>query len=106
MVELPPSSFIERQNEGYRLTGTRISLDSIAYGVLRGQSVKEIHEDFPLINSRSNLEGAVAYILAHSNEIAAYLNQQEREWDEATARNSHRVLEKIRRYQERGRKPA
>jgi uncharacterized protein (DUF433 family) len=106
MFNLPPSEFIEPQNKGYRLAGTRISLDSIAYGVLRGQSVDEILADFPTITSRSILAGAVAYIKDHPKEIRSYLEEGEREWDEATKRNPPHMVEKIRRYEERKRKPA
>jgi uncharacterized protein (DUF433 family) len=106
MHKLPPSEFIEPQNKGYRLSGTRISLDSIAYGILRGQSVDEILADFPTISSRSVLAGAVAYIKAHPVEIRSYLEDGEREWDEATKRNPPHIVEKIRRYEERNRKPA
>ena len=106
MHKLPPSQFIELQNKGYRLAGMRISLDSIAYGVLRGQSVDEILADFPTIKSRSVVEGAVAYIKGHPKEIRSYLHEREREWDEAMKRNPPHILEKIRRYEERNRKPA
>lgn len=106
MLNLPPSQFIEPQNKGYRLAGTRISLDSVAYGVLRGQGVDEILADFPMIKSRSVLARAVAYIKDHPEEIKSYLDEREREWDEATKRNPPHILEKIRRYEERNRKPA
>jgi uncharacterized protein (DUF433 family) len=106
MHKLPPTEFIEPQNKGYRLAGTRISLDSIAYGVLRGQSVDEILADFPMIKSRSVLTGAVAYIKDHPEEIRSYLDEGEREWDEAMKRNPPHILEKIRKYEERKRKPA
>jgi hypothetical protein len=47
MVELPASPCMERRNEGYHMSGRRISLDSVAYGVIRGESVDEIHEAIP-----------------------------------------------------------
>jgi uncharacterized protein (DUF433 family) len=106
MLNLPPSQFIEPQNKGYRVAGTRVSLASVAYGVLRGQSVDEILADFPTIKSRSVLAGAIAYIKSHPKEIRSYLDELELEWDEALRRNPPHILEKIRRYEGRDRKPA
>ena len=106
MVELPKTPFIELQNQGYRLAGTRVSLDSVAYEVLRGRTVDEILEDFPSLKSCQNLESAIAYIRAHPKEIDAYLAGQEREWAEAIKSNPPHLLEKIRRAQERNRRPA
>jgi uncharacterized protein (DUF433 family) len=89
------------------MTGTRISLDSIAYSVARGQTVEEILEDFPAIQSREKLEGAVAYVRSHPIEIEKYLAQAEQIWKELQSQNPPEIMERIRQYDERkGRKTA
>ena len=100
MVELPTSPYIETRNGGYYLAGVRISLDSIAWGLRRGETVEEILADFPAIKSRETLEGAVAFIKAHPKEIKAYLAQQDREWEEARKLNPPELVEKVRKYRE------
>jgi hypothetical protein len=40
MVETASQSMHERRNQGCYMSGSRISLDSVAYGVIRGESVE------------------------------------------------------------------
>ena len=107
MHEMPVSPYVEARGRGYCMTGTRISLDSIAYSVARGQTVEEILEDFPAIQSREKLEGAVAYVRSHPIEIEKYLAQAEQIWKELQSQNPPEIMERIRQYDERkGRKTA
>jgi uncharacterized protein (DUF433 family) len=107
MVEMPASPYVEARGRGYYMSGTRISLDSIAYSVIRGQSVEEILEDFPAISSREKLEGAVAYVRAHPAEIEEYLAEGARIWQELQSQNPPEIVEAFRKYDEaRGRKTA
>lgn len=101
MVVLPSNEFIEFRDPGYYLAGTRISLDSIAYGVRRGQSAEEILDDFPVLDSREELDGAIAYIKAHSKEVDLYLAQEAQRWEELEKLNSPELIERIRKYRER-----
>jgi len=54
--------YVEERNRGYYIAGTRISLDSIAYALKRGETADEILADFPALKSRQKLEGAIAFI--------------------------------------------
>jgi hypothetical protein len=37
------------ENGAIRITGTRVSLDSIIYGYKRGESAEELHDSFPAV---------------------------------------------------------
>lgn len=100
MVVLPSNEYIEFRDPGYYLAGTRISLDSIAYGVRRGQTAEEILDDFPVLDSREELDGAIAFVKAHPREIDAYLAEAARLWEEAEKLNPPEFVERIRRYRE------
>lgn len=102
MVEMPTSEFIEIRNQGYYLAGSRISLDSVAYAVKRGETVEEILADFPVIENRQRLEGAMAFVKAHPNEIDAYLAEGAERYEELRRQNPTppELMERIRRYRE------
>jgi uncharacterized protein (DUF433 family) len=98
MSDLPASQYIEARGDGYRVAGTRISLDSIAHALRRGETVGEILADFPALQSRQTLEGVVAFVQAHQREVGAYLAEQDRRWDRARKGNPPDLVEKARRY--------
>ncbi|MGO4883070.1 MAG: DUF433 domain-containing protein [Bryobacteraceae bacterium] len=107
MSDLPVSQYIEASGDGYHLAGTRISLDSIAYAVSRGETIEEILADFPALQSRQTLEGAVDFVRSHPKEIGVYLAEQSSNWDHAREANPPDLAEKARRYRkERDLKPA
>ena len=43
--------YIEQRNGGYFIAGTRVSLDSLVYAFLRGESPEGIAELFPALGS-------------------------------------------------------
>jgi uncharacterized protein (DUF433 family) len=102
MIEMPASQYVEIRNQGYYLAGSRISLDSVAYALKRGETVEEILENFPVIENRQRLEGAIAFILAHPVEVDAYLAQQAEKYEELRRQNPPppEILERIRKYRE------
>lgn len=102
MIEMPASQYVEARNHGYYVAGTRISLDSVAYAVGRGETLEEILADFPALESRQKLEGAIAFINAHPSEIEVYLAEMAQRWEEARKLNPPHLTEKARRY--RGKK--
>src|SRR6266436_1531038 len=102
MVEMPASQHVESRNHGYHVAGTRISLDSVACAIGRGETLEEILADFPAIESRQILEGAIAFINAHPSEIATYLAEKAGRWEEARKLNPPHLAERARRY--RGKK--
>jgi hypothetical protein len=42
-----PGEYVEQRNRGYYIQGTRVSLDSVVYAFLRGESADGIAESFP-----------------------------------------------------------
>lgn len=95
---MSPNKSVEPRGQGYYLAGTRISLDSIAYALRRGETAEDIHADLPALSSREKLEGAIAFIKENQLEVDAYLAKNERRWDEARKLNPPEMVEKLQRY--------
>jgi uncharacterized protein (DUF433 family) len=72
--------YVTQVDGAYRITGTRISLDSVVYAFLNGQTPESIVESFPLL-TLEQVYGAIAYYLAHQSEIDQYLWQEEAEFE-------------------------
>jgi uncharacterized protein (DUF433 family) len=64
--------YIEKRENGYWIQETRISLDSVAYSFLNGESPETITQNFPLL-SLEQVYGAIAFYLANQEMIDAYL---------------------------------
>jgi uncharacterized protein (DUF433 family) len=77
--------YIEKREGVYYVVGTRISLDSIVYAFLRGESPETICQEFELL-LLEEVYGAVAFYLAKRSEIDAYLGQQNEKWAEGKRR--------------------
>src|SRR5258708_233243 len=92
------SQDIEGRNDSYYVAGTRISLDSVAYAVRRGETTDEILAEFPAIESRQKLERAIAFIRAHPKEIESYLAQNAQRWEEARKLNPPDLVERTRKH--------
>ena len=56
--------YVEQRDGGYYITGTRISLDSVVYAYLRGESMLGIVESFPSL-SLNQVTSAVDFYLAN-----------------------------------------
>jgi len=80
-------AYIEQRDGSYVVAGTRVSLDSIVYAFLDGQSAEAIAQSFPLLRLEQ-VYGAIAYYLAHRDEIDRYL--ETRRQDFAAARKAAR----------------
>lgn len=72
MATRPRASYVEQQGEAYRIAGTRVSLDSIVYAFLDGQTAEAIAQAFPVL-TLEEVYGAIAYYLAHREEVDAHL---------------------------------
>jgi uncharacterized protein (DUF433 family) len=66
--------YIEERNGGYYLRGSRVSLDSIVYHWLEGQSAEAIRDTFPTLKL-VEVYGAITYYLEHQAEIDRYLKE-------------------------------
>lgn len=71
--------YIEQRDTGYWIEGTRISLDSVVYSFLNGESPESIAQNFPLL-SLEQVYGAIAFYLANREVVDAYLEEGEAEF--------------------------
>ena len=72
--------YVEQREDAYRIAGTRVSLDSIVYAFWRGQSPESIAKSFPVL-TLEEIYGAIAFYLAHREEIDAYLEKDREEFE-------------------------
>jgi uncharacterized protein (DUF433 family) len=68
--------YVTQTNGAYRINDTRVSLDSVVYAFLNGQSPESILDSFPVL-TLEQVYGAITYYLAHQEEIDVYLRQGE-----------------------------
>ncbi len=59
----------------FRITGTRVTLDSIVREFKDGATPEQIQEDFPSV-TLSDIYSVVAYYLQHSRSVEDYLSAQ------------------------------
>ena len=71
--------YVEQRNGGYYVLGTRVSLDSVVYAFLRGESPEDIAESFPALGLEQ-VYGAIAFYLANQRTIDAYLEEGKAEF--------------------------
>ena len=75
-------AYIEQRDGAYVVAGTRVSLDSIVYAFLEGQSAEAIAQAFPVLNLEQ-VYGAIAHYLAHRDDIDRYLESRRQDFDAA-----------------------
>jgi uncharacterized protein (DUF433 family) len=71
--------YVEQRDKGYWIIGTRISLDSVVYSFLNGESPESIAKNFPLL-SLEQVYGAITFYLANRGLVDAYLREGEAEF--------------------------
>ena len=62
------------QIEAYQIGNSRVSLDSVIYSWLQGDSPETIADNFSAL-TLEQVYGAIAFYLAHQSEIDEYLRQ-------------------------------
>lgn len=72
--------YVRQVDSGYYVAGTRVSLDSVVYGFLGGQTAEAIAQSLPVL-TLEQVYGAVAYYLAHRQEIDEYLAAQRHDFE-------------------------
>jgi len=80
------NEYVEVHNGGYYIAGTRIGLDVVICDFRRGRSAEAIFEAYPSIGSLAKVYGAIAFVLEHPAEVDAYLNDQDRIFEEIKSR--------------------
>jgi len=72
--------YVERRDGGYWISGTRVSLDSIVYGFVEGQTAESIAQSFPVLRLEQ-VYGAIAFYLTNRPEIDAYLTEAKSDFE-------------------------
>jgi hypothetical protein len=85
--------YVEHQDSGYWIAGTRVSLDSVVYAFLEGLSPESIMESFDTLRLEE-VYGALTFYLGHRDDIDAYLRQSDAEFDTlySRTRDAHPLL--------------
>jgi len=66
---------------GFRLTNSRVSLDSVAYDWNNGLSPESIVQNFQTL-TLEQVYGAIAFYLAHREEVDAAIQRNREKFDE------------------------
>jgi uncharacterized protein (DUF433 family) len=85
--------YVEEREGCYRIIGKRISLDSMVYAFLAGQSPESIVQSFPVL-TLEEVYGAITFYLANRIAIDAYLSEGEQLFEtlRQQARENHSLL--------------
>jgi uncharacterized protein (DUF433 family) len=67
--------YVETHDGGYYVAGSRVSLDSIVYAFLAGQSAEAIGQAFTVL-TLEQVYGALTFYLAHREDVDEYLAAQ------------------------------
>lgn len=74
------NQYVHKVGGAYRIIGSRVSLDSIVYAFLDGQSPESIAESFPTL-ALEQIYGAIAFYLSNRGEIDDYLRQGKEDFE-------------------------
>jgi len=72
--------YIEEREGGYFIKGARVSLDSVVYAFLRGESPEGIADSFPALQLEE-IFGALTFYLANREIVDRYLSEGRREFE-------------------------
>jgi uncharacterized protein (DUF433 family) len=85
--------YIEQRDGGYFVKGTRVSLDSVVYAFLRGESPEGIAESFPALGLEQ-IFGALTFYMANREIVDRYLCEGRQEFEvlRQESRQNHPAL--------------
>ncbi len=86
--------YVIQVNGAYRIAGSRVSLDSVVYAWLEGQSPETIADNFPAL-TLEEVYGAVTFYLSNREAIDEYLRGKKADF-EAMRQKSVEELRKNR----------
>ena len=81
MVKLPltqSTPLLQGEDGAVRVTGSRVTLDSLARAFDEGATAEQIQDSFPSLTLRE-IYGAIAYYLEHRTEVGEYLKTRREE---------------------------
>jgi len=97
---MPPlKSYVRIDEHGVmRVGASRVMLDSIVASFEQGHSAETIQQQYPAL-SLEEVYGAIAWCLAHVDEVVQYLQRQQGVWDQWRAKAAERpspVVQRLR----------
>ena len=75
------TAYVERRDNAYAVSGTRVSLDSIVHAFVSGASAETIAQAFPVLDLEK-VYGAITFYLAHREEVDSYLDARRRDFED------------------------
>ena len=75
-----PTEYVEQRKGGYFIKDARVSLDSVVYAFLRGESPEAIAESFPALHLEQ-IFGSLAFYMAKREVVDQYLRQGQGEFE-------------------------
>jgi uncharacterized protein (DUF433 family) len=98
MSETAVTYVMKTPQGGWRVIGTRVSLDSVVHAYWEGRLPEAIAADFPTL-SLEQVHGAIAFYLRNRKEVDQYITEQDARWrqlqDESEARHGP-LLQRVR----------
>ena len=87
------TSYVTGLDGAYRITGSRVSLDSVVYDFLSGLSPESIADNYDTL-TLEQVYGAITYYLAHRTEVDLHLRRNRSKFDalRLQARATHPLL--------------
>lgn len=99
MMQADIPIYATRNPEGtWRITGTRVSLDSVVHAYWDGRMPEAIVADFPSL-TLEQVHGAIAFYLRNRQQIDKHLEEQDecwRQFQQDSARRHGPLLQRIR----------
>jgi uncharacterized protein (DUF433 family) len=69
---------IQEANGTVRITGSRVTLDTVIGAFQKGATAEQIQDSFPSL-SLAQIYGAIAYYLDHEDDVETYLRERRAE---------------------------
>jgi uncharacterized protein (DUF433 family) len=87
------NNYVSVEGDSYRITGTRVSLDSVVYDYLSGLSPESIADNFDSL-SLEQVYGAITFYLSNRDEVDRHLMRNRIKFDalRKQARESNPLL--------------
>ena len=88
-------TYVTQIDSGYRITDSRVSLDSVVYDFLSGLSPESIADNYETL-TLEQVFGAITHYLAHQSEVEAHLQRNRAKFEALRheARAAHPLLYK------------
>jgi len=77
-------AYVSQREGAYWVAGSRVSLDSIVYAFLNGETAESIAQSFPVLDLEQ-VYGAITFYLANRADVDAYLREGRADYERLRA---------------------